>query len=141
MMGLEYYDGAIYELLLDNPIISLLKYDLSGQLLDSIRINRYVSRLTISDGIAYFHGWSVPRNIYGFDLSTKAFIDDFKAPAQNHEGIRLRNGYVYYSDFDKRAVARFPLGELFTHGRINAPASFQPSPDLRENAHLRRSNK
>lgn len=118
LLGLEYYNSELYELLYENPTISLLKYDLSGQLLDSTVINRQVSRMSIQDGIAYFHAWASPREIYSYDLSTHTFLQTFKAPAKDHEGIRVRNGFVYYSDFDKKAVGRFPFDELSVYGRI-----------------------
>ena len=118
MMGLEYNNGALYELLWDNPVISLLKYSLSGQLLDSVALDRNCSRLTILNGIAYFEDWSTPQKIRQFDLSSKTFIGEFKAPAANYEGIRIRGGYFYFSDFNKRTVSRFPLNELFTYGPI-----------------------
>lgn len=141
MMGLEYYQGFLYELLLDNPVVSLLKYSLSGELLDSIALNRNVSRLTILDGIAYVHGWNEPRSIFRYNLSTKSFIDQFKAPAVNHEGIRIRDGYMYFSDFDKRAIARFPLNELFTYGRMSLSSPINGAHSLsrdRESSDLER---
>ena len=123
MLGLEYHDSTLYSLLWDNPYVSLLRYSLSGEVLDSVRMSRQVFRLSILDGIAYCYDWERPQHIYQFDLSTRTFIGEFKAPADFSYGIRIRDGYVYYVDAHRWAVMRFPLHELFSYGRIESVPS------------------
>ena len=118
MLGLEYYDSTLYALFWDNPFVSLLKYSLSGELLDSLRLPRQLSRLSILDGIAYGYDWERPQHIYQFDLSTRTFIGEFKGPAEFSYGLRIRGGYVYYVDANRWAIARFPLDELSSYGCI-----------------------
>jgi hypothetical protein len=123
MAGLEYYDNSIYELLYELPgptTMSFLRYSMSGGLTDSLSLGHpYLNRLAIHNGIAFFQRSSRPGVIWTFDLSSKTFGDRFKSPTFDYEGHRIRDDYFYFSDFEKRAIYRFPFNELFTHGRIS----------------------
>ena len=109
--GLEYYQGFLYEIVSNRGPISLMKYTYGGLPIDSAIIVGGANRLTIHDGIAFIQKGNDP-TIRRFNLQTKSYLSEIKSPMLYGEGIRIRDNYFYFLDYNKKLVGRVKLQEI-----------------------------
>jgi len=109
--GLEIYDGILYVLFYDSFSPFLVKFDLDGNLLETIAYSKNTTFMTIKDDILYSIDLTKD-GLSRFDLNTQNFLSDKSLPTLEWEGIRIVGENFYYVDYYKTMIGVIPLSEL-----------------------------
>ena len=109
--GLDTRNGYLY-LLAGAPPTSFRRYSYDGVYIDSIAFSENVYYLAIDNDIAYMTVSGTPNRLMRYNLQTKTFLSDVMGPAYNLMGIKIYQGVMYYSDFNKRLVGYISVSDL-----------------------------
>lgn len=110
--GIAAEDGKMYVLY---PDFSLVLFDYDGNLIDSMAIQPSVFHIAVSDGILFTNKYA-DSTIGRFDTRTRLYLSDLKYPTLEIEGMEIYKGYLYYGDYNRRAVMRIHLTDLVEVG-------------------------
>jgi len=106
IMGVEIYKEHIYVLSDNNE---LLKFDLDGNLIETIPYQKWTYSLAIHNDIVYsLEGAEISR----FDLATESFLEGKKVPSGDTETIKIHNNRLYFSDYDRRYIGVMQLSDI-----------------------------
>lgn len=110
--GIAAENGKVYVVY---PDFSLVLFDYEGNLIDSMAIRPSVSHIAVSDGILFTNKYA-DNTIGRFDTRTRSNLPDLKYPTLEIEGMEIYKGYLYYGDYNRRAVMRIHLTDLVEVG-------------------------
>lgn len=106
LTALETYQGLLYAI--QGGL--LRRYTYAGTAVDSVSLPGYRYHLAMSDGILYSGYASI--FIKRTQLASMSELPSVASPARNLEGIKIRDGRLYFCDFYKSIVGFVPLQDL-----------------------------
>lgn len=109
--GLEIYDEILYVLFYDSFSPFLAKFDLDGNLLETVPYSKNTIFITIKNDILYSIDHTKD-SLSRFDLNTQTYLSDKSLPTLEWEGIRIVGENFYFVDFYKKMIGVIPLSEL-----------------------------
>lgn len=116
--GLEAYHDSLFVLRMRSadmyPILEI--YDYNARLLDSItnyNSHYYSFYLTIHDNVLY-SGTGGP-TLSRYDLKSRSYLDSRPKPSGDTEAIRFIDGFLYFTDYQRRYIGRTSMDEIINY--------------------------
>ena len=111
--GLEIYKNILYVLVRYDPdgLVHLVKYDLNGNYLASVKYVRFTPRITIANDILYSID-PYDELISRYDLNSNRFLQSKRLPAKDCGAFRIFQDKFYFIDKEKQFLGVMPLSEI-----------------------------
>ena len=114
--GMDVYQHDLYVMMLSQTTGDkfLAKFDLNGNLVETIPYPRNTLHLAIHNDVVYAIYYPDNKNVKlsRFDLRTKSFLADATLPTENWDGIRIVGGFLYFTDYRERAIKTIPISAI-----------------------------
>lgn len=111
LRGMATVGEQLYVLASKSGTISLISFDLDGNLKDKIPFPRETYYMAVSEKILFTLDFA-SAELVRFDLGSKKFVPSLPMPSKNGDGMKIFGNQFYYTDFVKGFVGVIPLSAV-----------------------------
>lgn len=111
LYGMAAADDVLYVLAKKAGYISLLRFDYSGNLLETMPFLRSTYYLAAHNGILYTNDY-VNKEMVRFNVKNKTFLPSKPIVSLTGDGIKIYGNQLYFTDYSKKFIGIVALSEI-----------------------------